>query len=109
VINKENNSDRPSSLKSKFIPKEDTQSICWYRLFPELTRGICAAKNANSKNGTIGNIILHFVLSIFPKGTMRQEKINPDNTVNSIYSFIMDMESYKSNKKLYFFDINLEE
>ena len=103
VINSEKSSDNPSSLKSKLTPNEEIQPICWYKLLPELTSGICVKKNTNNKNGTIGNKMLHFVLSIFPKGTVRQEKNNPDNTVNSIYSFIMDMESHKNNKKVYSF------
>src|SRR5690606_41488598 len=95
--------DIPSSIKSKSNPAEEIHVISWYKVSQELINGICVRKNANNKNGTIGKRILHFVSSIFPRGMIRQEKNNPDNTVNSIYSFIMDMESHKNNKKSVFF------
>jgi hypothetical protein len=48
--------------------------------------GIWEIKKTNNKSGINGKIILHFVLSTFPKGIIKKEKNNPDTTVNNIYS-----------------------
>src|SRR5690554_1659599 len=105
VINKLNNSDRPSSRNSKFNPKEGTQFVYCKRISPLAIAGTCAAKKLNNAMGSIANVMLHFERKNRPNGTKRMDIINPDSTINNMVGFLIIMKVAKILKKNRFYAV----